>query len=515
MGQDFIIGIDGGTECVKAGIFDLKGNIIGISSYNYDTYHQYPGWAEQKVEEWQYCLYKAVRETIKISGVKPEAIVGISYDATCCSPIWMDEDGKPLRNAIIWMDVRAAEEASLITSIKHPARRYNGYGNVSPEWFPCKNLWVKKHQPDIYRKTKIAGEYTDFLTHELTGNWTLGISTITLRGYYDNRNGGWQKDFYAIFGLDDIFEKLPKRILRLGEIAGGVCRKFAKETGLPEGVPVGQGAVDATSASIGSNAFTSGRIFMAAGSSTWIQINIDREFSTKGLFGSYPDLVVDNFSIEGGQISTGSVLKWFKTQFINKNIEDAANAKGTSVYNYMDMEASKLPLGSEGIIILDHWQGNRTPFTDPNSRGVIRGLTLKHTPFHIYRAIMESVAYDVESSLSIIKENNFTINEIIGVGGHMNSELWTHIYADVSGFPIKKTTTPEATCLGSAIIAAVAAGKYNNIVEAADNMVHFGDEIKPDMNNHEKYKFFIQQYKNTYMAVKEDIYKTNDYIRKL
>jgi ribulose kinase len=301
----------------------------------------------------------------------------------------------------------------------------------------------------------------------------------------------------------------------LGEIAGGVCRKFAKETGLPEGVPVGQGAVDATSASIGSNAFTSGRIFMAAGSSTWIQINIDREFSTKGLFGSYPDLVVDNFSIEGGQISTGSVLKWFKTQFINKNIEDAANAKGTSVYNYMDMEASKLPLGSEGIIILDHWQGNRTPFTDPNSRGVIRGLTLKHTPFHIYRAIMESVAYDVESSLSIIKENNFTINEIIGVGGHMNSELWTHIYADVSGFPIKKTTTPEATCLGSAIIAAVAAGKYNNIVEAADNMVHFGDEIKPDMNNHEKYKFFIQQYKNTYMAVKEDIYKTNDYIRKL
>jgi len=512
---EFLMGIDGGTECIKAGIYDLKGNSVGISSCNYNTYHNYPGWAEQKIEEWRESLYIAVRDVINSSGVKPESIVGVSYDATSCSPIWIDENDKPLRDAIIWMDVRATEEARLIASIEHPARRYNGYGNVSPEWFPCKNLWVKKNQPDIYKKTKIAGEYTDFLTHELTGNWTLGISSITLRGYYDTRNGGWQKDFYALIGLSDIFEKLPQNILRLGDIAGRVCRKFAIKTGLPEGIPVGQGAVDATSASIGCNAFTSGRIFMAAGSSTWIQINIDREFSTKGLFGSYPDLVVDNFTIEGGQVSTGSVLKWFKTQFISPDIEEAAKNKGISVYSYMDEEAEKLPVGSEGIIIVEHWQGNRTPFTDPNSRGIIRGLTLKHTPVHIYRAIMEAVAYDIESSLRIIKENNFNIHEIIGVGGHMNSRIWSQIYADVSGLPIKKTTNPEATCLGSAIIAAVAAGKYKNMVEAADNMVHFGEEVRPDMNSHEKYKFFVQQYRNTYIALRDDIYRTNDFIKGL
>lgn len=510
---EFLMGIDGGTECVKVGIYDLKGKTIAISSSYYKTYYHHPGWAEQKVEEWRECLIAAVKDALKISGVNPEDILGVGYDATCCSPIWMDKNDKPLRDAIIWMDVRATEEAKIIGSIDHPARKYNGFGNVSPEWFPCKNLWVKKNQPEIYEKAKTIAEYTDFLTHELTGLWTLGISTITVRAYYDNRNGGWQKDFYKLIGIDDIFEKLPKRILRLGELVGVVCEEFSKNTGLPQGIAVAQGAVDVTSASIGCNAFNSGKVFMAAGSSTWIQINIDKEFHAKGLFGGYPDLVVDNFSIEGGQVSTGSVLKWFKTQFISSQIEEEAKKRNMTIYAYLDSEAAKLQVGSEGIVIVEHWQGNRTPFTDPNSRGIIRGLSLKHTPVHIYRAIMEAVAYDIELSLRIIKQNNFDIYEVIGVGGHMNSKIWGHIYADVTGLPIKKTTNPEATLLGSAILASVAAKKYKNLTEAANNMAEFGDEVKPNIENHKKYKFFVDQYQKTYHALKESIYETNEFIK--
>ena len=512
---EFLMGIDGGTECVKVGIYDLDGKTIGTSKCDYKTYHQHPGWAEQKVEEWRECLLKAVRDAVKAAGVKGGDICGISHDATCCTVVWMDENDEPLRDAIIWMDVRASEEAKFIGSIDHPARRYNGWGNVSPEWFPCKNLWVKKHQPEIYRKSKIIAEYTDFLTHELTGIWTLGISTVTIRAYYDNRNGGWQKDFYEAIGLGDIFDRLPEKVLRLGEPVGGLCREFAKATGLEEGTPVAQGAVDATSASIGCNAFTSGRIFMAAGSSTWVQVNIDKEFNTGGLFGSYPDLVVDNFTVEGGQVSTGSVLKWFKTNFINCNIEEEARKKDMSVYEYMDAEAEKLPVGSEGVVIVEHWQGNRTPFTDPDSRGIIRGLSLKHAPVHIYRAIMEAVAYDVEASLRIIKDNDFNIKEIIGVGGHMNSRIWAQIYADVTGLPIKKTANPEATVFGSAIIAGVGAKKFRNMIEAADRMVQFGEAVKPDMGNHEKYKFFVDQYLKTYHTLRKDIYETNDFIKNL
>jgi ribulose kinase len=179
----------------------------------------------------------------------------------------------------------------------------------------------------------------------------------------------------------------------------------------------------------------------------------------------------------------------------------------------MNTLAEKLPVGSEGLITIEHWQGNRTPFTDPNSRGVIRGLSLKHTPVHVYRSIMEAVAYGTEASLRIVKDNNMDIFELIAVGGHTNSPLWTQIYADVTGLPIRKTTNPEATSLGAAILAAVASGKYATVTEAADSMVKFGEEVKPDMARHEEYKFFVDQYIKTYEALKDSIRETNEYIK--
>ncbi len=510
--SEFVLGIDGGTECIKSGIYDLKGKTLGISASYYKTYHEHPGWAEQKIEEWREGLINSVKEAIKVSGIDPKDIAGVGHDGTCSSVVFIDENNEPARDAIIWMDVRSAEEAKFIESIDDPARKYNGYSNISAEWFPCKNLWVKKNQPEAYNRSKIIAEYTDWITHELAGIWTTGISTATIRAYYDNRNGGWQKEFYKKIGIDDLFEKLPSKVYRLGELVGGITKDFSQKTGIPEGTPVAQGAVDATAASIGANGFGSGKVFMAAGSSTWIQINVDREFHAKGLFGSYPDLVEDNFTLEGGQVSTGSVLKWFKSQFINKEIEEEAKKRNLSIYDYMNTLAEKLPIGSEGLIILEHWQGNRTPFADPHSRGVIRGLSLKHTPAHIYRAIMEAVAYGTEASLRIVKENDLDIFEIIAVGGHMNSDLWAQIYSDVTGLPIKKTTNIEATSLGAAILASVAAKKYSSITEAADNMVQFGGEVKPNMENYKRYKFFVDQYIKMYHSLKDDIRETNKYI---
>ncbi|MHB8276289.1 MAG: FGGY-family carbohydrate kinase [Candidatus Humimicrobiaceae bacterium] len=506
----FLLGIDGGTECIKSGIYDTKGNLLGIDSFYYNTYHENTGWAEQKVEEWREGLIKSIKGAIKIAEIKPEDISGVGYDGTGCTVVFIDENNNPVRDPIIWMDVRSSEEAKFIESIDISPRKYNGWGSVSPEWFPCKNLWVKKNQPEIYKKSKIIAEYTDWLTHEITNAWTVGISTATIRGYYDSRNGGWPIEFYKKIGIGDIFEKIPKLVLKLGTPVGnGVSEDFAAKTGLLLGTPVGQGAVDSTSASIGANAFTSGRIFAALGSSNWIQINVDKEFHTKGLFGSYPDVVVDNFSIEGGQTSAGSVLKWFKTNFINNEIEKEAKKRKVSIYTYLDEKAADIPIGSEGLIVLEHWQGNRTPYTDPGSRGVIRGLSLKHTPFHVYRAIMEGIAYGTEASLRKIKENNFKIFEIIGVGGQMNSKLWIKIYADVIGLPIKKTKNLEATSLGSAIIGAIASKAYKDFIEAADNMVVFGDEVKPNIENHNKYKLYVDEYIKTYYSLKESQYNLN------
>ncbi len=464
---EYLLGIDAGTESIRTGVFDLEGNILGFGAYPYKTYYKHPAWAEQKVEEWREALIKSIVEAIRISGINPKEIIAIGLDATCCSVVFFDENNKPTRDPIIWMDVRSSEEAKFIESIDDPARGYNGYSKVSAEWFPCKNLWVKRNQPEVYKK----------------------------------------------MGLEDIFEKLPKRVLKLGEVAGRLRKEIADKTDLPEGIPVAQGGADAFIAVIGLNALKPGQLAYITGSSHLLIGISDKRFHVKGLFGTYPDAVIDDvYLIEGGQTSTGSVLKWFKMNFINKKIEEEAARQNLSIYQYMDKQAEKLPPGSEGVIILEHWQGNRTPYVDPYSRGVIRGLSLKHTPVHIYRAIMEAVAYGTEVILRVMKKSNFEINEIIACGGTTHSKLWLQIYADVTGLPIKKTTTSEAAALGSAILSAVAAGKYNSITEAANKMVKFKETVVPNMDNHKKYKFFIDQYEGTYLTLKDSAYTMSAHI---
>ena len=512
--KEYLLGIDLGTESARSGIFDLEGNVIGIGSYAYKTYYEHAGWAEQLVEDWRQSLVGSIKSAIKNAGINPKDIIGIGLDATCCTPVFFDENNQPARNPILWMDMRASEEARFIESIDDPARRYNGYSKVSAEWFPCKVLWVKKNQPDIYKNSKIIAECTDWATWELTGNWTLGINTITVRGYYDNRSGGFPINFYKKIGLDDLFDKLPSKILKLGETAGYLKKEISELTGLKEGIPVAQGGADAQIAVIGLNALKPKQLAYITGSSHLLLGTTDREFHCKGLFGTYPDSIIDDtFQIEGGQTSTGSVLKWFKENFINRTIEDEAKKNNMSIYDCMDMNAEKLPCGSEGVMVLEHWQGNRTPFIDAYSRGVIRGLSLKHTPVHVYRAIMESVAYGTEAILRIIRENQIEISEVIACGGTTKSKLWLQIYSDVTGLEIKTTTTPEAALLGSAILGAVAAEKFKSIVIAADEMVHFEKTIKPNLEEHKKYKYFVGQYIETYKSLKESAYDMYKYLQ--
>lgn len=172
----------------------------------------------------------------------------------------------------------------------------------------------------------------------------MGINTTSVRAYYDNEKGGFPKGFYKKIGLEDVFEKLPKRVLKLGEVAGRLRKEIADRTGLREGIPVAQGGADAFITVIGLNALKPGQLAYITGSSHLLIGISDKRFHVKGLFGTYPDAVIDDaYIIEGGQTSTGSVLKWFKMNFINKKIEEEAVKQNLSIYQYMDEQAEKLP----------------------------------------------------------------------------------------------------------------------------------------------------------------------------
>lgn len=505
----YVLGIDAGTESIRAAIFDEKGVCKSFGTSDNKTTHQHPGWAEQSIAQWEQAMIEAINQAIKTSGLSPDAIEGVSIDGTTCTVVFQDQDGKPLRDALIWMDVRAHQEAEEIAATKDPALKYVGFGNVSAEWFPCKVLWIKRHEPQTYQKANTIFELTDWLVYKLTGEITSNINTTSVRWFYDVTQGGLPRSLYETIGLGDVFEKLPSRVLRLGEMAGTLRKEIAEKTGLTAGIPIAAGGGDAFVGMLGLNAIRPGQLSLITGSSHVHMALLDREIHAPGIFGAYPDAILpDYYLVEGGQVSTGSILKWFKDHFVNSTLQQQAQQQGSDVYDVLSAMAQEIPPGSEGLIVLDHWQGNRTPWTDPTSRGVIRGLTLRHTPAYLFRAIMEGVAYGTSVILRRMEQEGVSINELIICGGPSKSDLWMQIHADATGKQVTIPQEQQSVVLGSAILATVGAGIYPSIPEAANQMVKIEKVIEPDMNRHAEYQFYVDQYINTYEALKDESRKT-------
>ena len=221
----YFIGIDGGTESVRVGVFDQEGTAVGFASRTYSLKHPRPGWAEQDPDEWWASLVAAVRDVMSKSGIVPDEIAGISLDCTTCTVVALDKYDRVLRPAIIWMDIRAADQARRIAETGDAALKYNGFAKVSAEWMPCKALWLKENEPDIYSAATHICEYTDWMTHRLTGEWTASINIASLRWYYDRNNGGFPASLYQAVELDDLLEKFPPKVLDMGTVVGGLARK--------------------------------------------------------------------------------------------------------------------------------------------------------------------------------------------------------------------------------------------------------------------------------------------------
>ena len=500
----YVLGIDAGTESFRAGVFDSAGKCLGFGVSANRTVHPHPGWAEQSPRDWDAALVESIRKALAESRVDPGSVRGIGIDGTSCTVVFLDGRGQALRDAVIWMDIRAVQEAAEVAASGDPALRYVGHGNVSPEWFPCKAAWVKRNEPDVYAAAKTVFEETDWLAFRLTGERTVNIDTATIRWFYDSGRGGFPVSLYRKMDLEDVFGKVPGRIVKIGEPVGGLTRELARRTGLKEGIPVAGGGADAYMGVIGINALKPGTIALITGSSH-LHIGItDREIHARGLFGSFPDALLPGLQvIEAGQISTGSVVRWFTSNFVGAEVAEAAARAGRSVYDELNFRAAELPPGSAGLVVLEHWQGNRTPWTDPWSRGVIRGLTLGHGPAHVYRALLEGVAYGTEVILRKMKEEGVRIERVIACGGATQSPLWMQIHADVSGVRISIPEEQQAVTLGSAIAAAVAAGVHPDLAAAAAAMVRVRSVVEPDPQAHARYAPLVGQYTETYESLKE------------
>lgn len=510
----YLMGIDFGTESCRVGIFDTVGSPIAFAATPYTTTHPRPGWAEQSPADWWQALVASTHRVMARAGIEPPEIAGISYDATTMTVVPMDKNGEALRNAIMWMDVRATEQAARVADSTSPATRYTGGGTLPPtaEWYPFKAAWLRENEPEVYKRAYKLLDAPDWLTYQLTEQWTQNINTAAHRAYYDRDNGGWPVDLYEQAGAGDVFDKLPERVVDLGVPIGGLTKRAAEALGLIPGTPVAQGGGDAWHGQIGLNALQPGKMSLVTGSSHVMSGQTTEPLSGPGFFGGYTDGVVPGqYTVEMSLTSSGSVLKWFKDQFC-QDIEKAATEIGIGAYDVMNTRSKDIPIGCDGLIINEYFQGNRTPWSDAKARGVFTGLSLSHTREHVYRAIQEAVCYGVEASLRKLRDVGFEVEEFIACGGATKSREWTQMHADVTGVPITLTEVGDAVTLGSCILAAAGAGLYDSVQDAADHMVHERERVEPNMNRHEEYKFFADKYVEQYAVNQDHIHSVVDYV---
>ncbi len=493
MSKKYLLGVDGGTEGLRAGIFDVFGTSLAYASTSYPTQFPAPSWAEQDPNDWWDALGKSVRKAISDSGISVDQIAAMTVDTTCCSVVALDDSGNPVRPALIWMDVRSAEQAEQMVATGDDALRINsnGSGPVSAEWMIPKALWIKQNEPYNFDRAVTICEFQDYINLHLTGRLGASINNVSTRWHCDYTENGVPKSLLEKLDLGELAEKWPQDVFRLGELVGRLTPRAAGHLGLTPDLPVVQGGADAQIGMIGLGVVKPGNLALITGSSHLHLGLSEKPFHGTGIWGTYADALLPGLhTVEGGQTSTGSVINWLKNLF------------GESDYEALNQDASKLPPGSENLIVQEHFQGNRTPHTDPNSRGAFHGLTLKHGREHLFRAAIEGVAFGSELILDSMRTNGFFPESIVVSGGATHSELWLQIHSDVSNLPLILTKNPDAPLLGCAILAAVGAEIYEDIPTAVEQMVQFDRVIEPNSQVNAEYQPFYEAYKASYVGLR-------------
>ena len=504
--MDILLGMDVGTQSIRVCAFDTEGNHLAEEVIPFTSMREpAPSFAEQSPEEWWDCAVKALRRIADSPALSNHKIKAISYGCTSCTAVFLDEEGKSVRPALMWMDHRSVDEAKTIFENGNPVLVYAG-GNVSSEWMLPKLMWLKKHEPETLEKSAHILEQIDFFTYKLTGKFTAGYNHLVAKWNYAIPAGGWPEGFLEIFGLEKLRNKFPEKICFMGEPIGTISPEVATLTGLPADTLVVQGGMDSTTGMIGLGAYEVGEIGMSHGTSTVLQCQFDR--FVPGLRGRPDALTKGLYLIGGGETSTGAVAQWWV-----KQLSENSKISYSDYYSYLESQVMQIPAGSEGLVVQEHFQGSRT-IPDQNSRGVICGLTLYHTSAHILRAIYESISFGTRRFLDQLSACDYPLKKITVGGGLTNSCCCVQILSDIIQMPVYRVKEKEHGALGAAILAGAGAGLFGTISQGIESMVHYSSPVMPNPKNKEIYDFYYGEYCNLYGGTKDIIHNIVDYERK-
>ena len=495
----YLIGIDLGTSGTKTVLFDEYGKALTSASADYALLQPENGWAEQDPEEWWKACIQTLKKVISESNINTADIAGIGLSGQMHGLVLLDEKGEVLRNSIIWCDGRTAQECSEITDKVGAQKLIDITANPALTGFTAgKILWVRKHEPELYARVRHMLLPKDYLRFKLCGVFASEVSDASGMNLLDVPRRIWSEEILNKLEIEREF--LPA-MFESCEITGEITAETSAVTGLKAGTPVCGGAGDNAAAAIGTGIVTSGKAFVSVGTSGVIFAHSDDvSIDPKGRVHSFCSAVPGAWTVMSCTLSAGGSRLWFRDNFCLPETEESAET-GMDVFDILDREADKIPIGANRLIFLPYLMGERSPILDPDARGVFFGLSGMHKRADMLRSLMEGVVFSLRDCLDVLREMNVPFREITATGGGGRSPLWRQMMADLFDCPIAILENKEGPALGAAMLAGVGTGVYSDVQAACKTIINRQISERPDKNRGEAYEPFYRLYKDLYIQL--------------
>lgn len=467
----FVLAHDLGTTGNKATLYDADGRLVSSAFSAYETRFAAHGWAEQDPNAWWAAVCTSTRTLVELANVQPADVACITFSGQMMGAVAVDAHARPLRPAIIWADTRSQEQVAAVAKAIDPAAVYRITGHrLSPSYSLSKILWIREHEPDVFRATHAFLHAKDAMIARMTGAFVTEPSDASGMNLFDLEAGVWSQDILSAAGLP--VEKLP-RIVRSTDIVGRVLPETADALGLLAGTPVVAGGGDGPCAGVGAGSVREDVVYCYLGSSSWIATAAARPiYDPEQRTFTFGHVIPGLFMPTGTMQAAGASYQWAREQ-----IGDGA---GIRSFEQMNVLAEQSPPGANHLLYLPYLLGERSPRWNPDASGAFIGLTMRHTRADLLRAVLEGVAFNLRVILNAFTRQGAQATSVRVIGGGVTAHIWTQIMADILGVPLQRLTLiEEATSMGAAVTGGVGIGLYDSFA-MADRMNPVEQTFHPD-----------------------------------